>query len=403
MRDRSIEIPPCIALTWPSSEEPMPNGTIGARCREAACTIALTSSVLTGKTTASGAPAACHDSPWLWCSICVGLVVQRSPSKVRRSPMRAARVVSDRMDPISDVLSVTVTSLFTRKTLAFLRALKRNNDREWFRSRKPQYEQHVRGPMIELLARLAADFRTFAPELIADPRVSLYRIYRDTRFSDDKTPLKTHIAAHFPAKGFARNEGAGLYLEIAPAWVWIGGGLYMPSAPDLQAIREHIAAHHRALHRIVTAPSFRRAVGTLDGEQLSRVPRGYLKDHPAAGYLRFKQFLAGCEFEAELAVQSRFYSQVLTVFRAVAPLVRFLNAPLLAARRANLAPHRAGVRGGDPAKVRPYIGNGAHIGNVGTGLQTRPGVRQKRLPPDAALLPDPPRSAPRRPDPVSRW
>jgi uncharacterized protein (TIGR02453 family) len=223
-------------------------------------------------------------------------------------------------------------SPFTRKTLSFLRALKRHNNREWFRQRKAQYEEHVREPMIDLLARLGDDLPSFAPELISDPRVSLYRIYRDTRFSADKRPLKTHIAAHFPAKGFPRNEGAGLYLEITPAWVWIGGGLYMPAAADLRAIREHIAVRHRQLRRIVTSPAFRRTVGSLEGEQLSRVPVGYPKDHAAADYLRFKQFLAGREFEAELAIRDRFYAQLVIIFRTVAPLVRFLNAPLLAAR-----------------------------------------------------------------------
>src|SRR5688572_12166336 len=72
--------------------------------------------------------------------------------------------------------------------------------------------------------------------------------YRDTRFSDDKTPLKTHVAAHFPSRAFGRSGGAGLYVEVTPQWVWIGGGLYMPSASDLQAIREHIAATHPRLH-----------------------------------------------------------------------------------------------------------------------------------------------------------
>jgi uncharacterized protein (TIGR02453 family) len=221
-----------------------------------------------------------------------------------------------------------VKSLFTPKTLAFLRALKRNNDRAWFRSHKAEYELHVRGPMVALLARLAADVPRFAPELISDPRVSLYRIYRDTRFSDDKSPLKTHIAAHFPSRGFARNEGAGLYLEVGPSWVWIGGGLYMPSSSNLQLLREHIAARHRILHRIVSSPSFRRAVGTLEGDRLTRVPRGYPPDHPAAEYLRYKQFLAGREFEADLSTSPRFYPEVLKIFRSVAPLVRFLNTPI---------------------------------------------------------------------------
>ena len=234
-------------------------------------------------------------------------------------------------------------SPFSRKTLAFLRALKRHNDREWFRLRKPQYEEHVRGPMVALLAQLAADLPRFAPELISDPRVSLYRIYRDTRFSSDKSPLKTHVAAHFPSKGFPRHEGAGLYLEVAPTWVWIGGGLYMPPASDLHLIRAHIAGHYRALHRHATGPSFRRAVGTLDGERLSGMPRGYVKDHPAAEYLRFRQFLAGREFDAEFATTARFYAELLRIFQAVAPLVRFLNTPLLAGRRA-----------GADLKVRPY-------------------------------------------------
>ena len=87
---------------------------------------------------------------------------------------------------------------FDPKALAFLRALKRNNDREWFRARKEPYELLLRGPMIELIERLAVDFRSFAPHVTASPKTSLYRIYRDTRFSENKAPLKTHVAAIFP-------------------------------------------------------------------------------------------------------------------------------------------------------------------------------------------------------------
>lgn len=221
-----------------------------------------------------------------------------------------------------------MTSPFTSKTLSFLRALKRNNDRDWFRARKPDYERHVRQPMIELLAWLHRDLRTFAPELVSDPKVCLYRIYRDTRFSEDKRPLKTHVAAHFPSRRFGRSGGAGLYLEIAPQWVWIGGGLYMPDTADLQAIRSHIAATHPRLHRLVTAAKFRTRAGDLDGARLTRVPRGYPTDHPAAHYLQFKQFLAGREYDAGFATDRRFYPELLAVFRSVVPLVRFLNVPL---------------------------------------------------------------------------
>lgn len=222
-----------------------------------------------------------------------------------------------------------MTSPFTRKTLAFLRALKRNNDREWFRARKAEYEQHVRGPMVALLERLARDLPAFAPDLVCDPRVSLFRIYRDTRFSSDKRPLKTNVAAHFPSRKFSKGEGAGLYMEVAPQWVWIGGGIYMPSSGELNAIRATIADDHRRFRRVVTAPTFRRAVGDLSGDRLTRVPRGYLKDHPAADYLRHKQFIGGREYPAEFAISPRFYPQLLTVFRGIAPLVGFLNNAIL--------------------------------------------------------------------------
>jgi uncharacterized protein (TIGR02453 family) len=222
-----------------------------------------------------------------------------------------------------------VTSPFTRKTLAFLRALTRNNDREWFRARKAEYEQHVRSPMVALLERLARDLPAFAPDLVSDPRVSLFRIYRDTRFSSDKRPLKTNVAAHFPSRRFPKGEGAGLYMEVAPQWIWIGGGIYMPSSTELNAIRATIADDHRRFRRVVTAQTFRRAVGGLSGEQLTRVPRGYLKDHPAADYLRHKQFIGGREYPADFALSPRFYPQLLTVFRGIAPMVGFLNNAIL--------------------------------------------------------------------------
>ena len=216
-------------------------------------------------------------------------------------------------------------SPFTRKTLGFLRALARNNDREWFRARKDDYERHVRVPMVELIGRLAEDMRPFAPELVADPKRSLYRIYRDTRFSSDKTPLKTNAAAVFPPRGFSRHEGAGLYFEIAPGWTWMGGGLYMPPSASLHAIRAAIATSHPRLHRIVTAPAFRKTVGTVQGERLSRVPLGFRKDHPAAHYLQFKQFLGFRELPAAFATSADFYPELLRTFRALVPMLRFLN------------------------------------------------------------------------------
>lgn len=216
---------------------------------------------------------------------------------------------------------------FSPKALTFLRALKRNNDRDWFKARKDQYDQLCRAPMLAVIDQLAADFRSFAPDLVASPK-SLYRIYRDTRFSANKAPLKTNVAAIFPCRGLPKHQGAGLYLEVSPGWVWVGGGMYAPETSQLQAVREHIATNLRQFRAIVESPAFRRTVGQLEGEQLQRVPRGFAKDHQAATYLKYRQFLAGREFPAAFATSPRFYAGVLDVFRQVAPLTRFLNDPL---------------------------------------------------------------------------
>lgn len=105
--------------------------------------------------------------------------------------------------------------------------------------------------------------------------------------------------------------------------------MYAPQPAQLQAVREHIAANHKRLRTIVESPEFRQVVGPLAGERLQRVPRGFPKDHEAAEYLRYRQFLAGCEFPPALATTPRFYANLIKVFRQVAPLARFLNEPLL--------------------------------------------------------------------------
>jgi len=217
---------------------------------------------------------------------------------------------------------------FTSDTLRFLRALKRNNDREWFRSRKDDYERHVRAPMIAVIEQLARDFTRIAPELVASPKASLYRIYRDTRFSEDKTPLKTNVAAVFPWKGLARHEGAGLYFEVSPGWVWIGGGMYAPQSPQLVKVREHIVETWPDIRTLTRARAFASRVGTLHGDRLSRVPRGFPADHPSVEFLKHRQFLASREFPADFATSGDFYPTLLATFAAIVPLVRFLNTPL---------------------------------------------------------------------------
>ncbi len=221
------------------------------------------------------------------------------------------------------------TPRFPPEALTFLRGLKRNNRRDWFNARRDKYEAYVRQPMIAFIERLGEDLREFAPDIVANPKTSMFRIYRDIRFAENKAPYKTHVAASFPTRGLPKHTGAGLYFHVSPDEVWIGGGLHSPGTPQLQAIREHIAANLNRLRTIVDSPGFRRTVGRLEGERLLRVPRGFPKDHKAAEFLRYRQYLAGCEVPPALATSPKLYPKILNVFKQVAPLVRFLNEPLV--------------------------------------------------------------------------
>lgn len=225
---------------------------------------------------------------------------------------------------------------FPEAGLRFLRSLKRHNDREWFTSRKPIYEESVRAPMVALVESLAGRFARFAPEIVASPKTSLYRIYRDTRFSKDKSPYKTHVAAIFPVRGVEKHEGAGFYFHVAPTEVLVGGGLYRPFPDDLRAVRLHIAEEYRTLESIVRDRTFRRLFGSLQGDRLTRVPRGFAPDDPAAEYLVFKQFLASRVLQPEQATAPEFVDVLAKTFQALHPLIRFLNEPILRSRESRV-------------------------------------------------------------------
>jgi uncharacterized protein (TIGR02453 family) len=227
---------------------------------------------------------------------------------------------------------VAGASPFTSKTLTFLRALTRNNDREWFRAHAAEYESHVKAPMLLAIARIGEEFRVMAPELMADPKRSLYRIWRDTRFSADKRPLKTNVAAVFPHRLGTRHSSAGLYFEIAPKWVFAGGGIYMPEPGDLVKIRQRIASEPQKFRRLVTAERL-QAIGGIQGERLTRVPRGFPADHPAAEYLRLKHYLGYREWPPDFATSENFWPELLGTFAAVMPLVRYLNETIGVGRR----------------------------------------------------------------------
>lgn len=225
---------------------------------------------------------------------------------------------------------------FTQQSLTFLRALKRNNEKPWFEANRERYEEFIRRPMRELVEEMDVRFARFAPEIVGDVKRSPFRIYRDVRFSRDKSPYKTHAACWFFHRDGAHKVGrdatgggAGFYFHFAPDECFVGGGMWMPPRPALGAIRDAIAEDQKTFERIVTKPSLTRRFGALSDEaMLKRVPRGFAKDHPAAQWLKHQSFVLGREITQAQATSARLPALLEKDFALMLPLVRWINRTL---------------------------------------------------------------------------
>jgi len=218
---------------------------------------------------------------------------------------------------------------FSEAGMQFFRSLIRNNRREWFQPRKHIYEEQVKAPMTVLVSALNAEMMRFAPDHVVDPAKAIYRIYRDTRFSKDKTPYKTHIAAIFPRRGTEKHGGAGLYFSVSPKEIEVAGGVYMPGPDALLAIRTHLAEHHAEFSRIIKSRNLRTLMGEMHGDQLSRVPKGFPCDHPAADLLRYRQWLFYVMLDPALSTTPKLLPAIRKRFEVMMPFLEFLNEPLI--------------------------------------------------------------------------
>ena len=215
---------------------------------------------------------------------------------------------------------------FPPEALQFFRRLARNNRREWFLPRKALFEEKVKEPMRQLVDALNVALRDFAPEYETDPDKAIFRIYRDIRFSKDKKPYKEQIAATFHRHGSMGHGQGGYYVAISHKSVAVGGGVYMPEPPQLLAIRQRIATRHEEFRRILAVRSVRKLLGCLEGKRLSRVPRGFAADHPAADLLRYKYYILYKELPPGLVTSPALYKAVVERFRVMVPFLEFLTA-----------------------------------------------------------------------------
>jgi uncharacterized protein (TIGR02453 family) len=202
----------------------------------------------------------------------------------------------------------------------FLGELARHNDRDWFNAHKEEYVTHVRDPLLAFVLAIGPKLRAISPHIVADPRPaggSLLRIHRDTRFSRDKKPYKTNAALVFRLG--ARNfEAPGYYLHLEPGTVFLGAGLWRPSADGLRAIREAIVEDPRGWRRA-------KRSGIAHGQTaLKRPPRGFDPDHPFVEDLKRTSFTTGVQFSERQACSPRFPALCVQACRRETPLMRFL-------------------------------------------------------------------------------
>ncbi|HXC25442.1 MAG TPA: DUF2461 domain-containing protein [Gemmatimonadaceae bacterium] len=225
---------------------------------------------------------------------------------------------------------------FRPAALTFFRGLKRNNSKSWFEENRQVYEAEVKHPMLLLIEEIDARLGEVAPEIVGHPKRSMFRLHRDIRFSKDKSPYKTNAAVWFYHRdaghgvgGQTAHGGAGLYFQLAPNDTFIGGGIWMPPSPTLKRLREVIAEDHETLEEIVTAPAFRRVFGTLDDSaMLTRPPRGFTPDHPAAQWLRYKSFVASAPMTVAEVQSPKLPDLIVKRYTAMLPFVRWLNTAL---------------------------------------------------------------------------
>jgi uncharacterized protein (TIGR02453 family) len=225
---------------------------------------------------------------------------------------------------------------FRPEAIQFLVDLAANNERTWFQPRKGEYERLLKEPLEALCVALDGEFRSRGLPLRADPSRSPFRIYRDTRFSKDKSPYKTHVAASFgwagdddEAAGRSHTENvhaSGGYFHLQPGEIFVGGGVWHPDPSWLKAFRDRVVDDFDGFRDIVEAPAFRDTFGTVgdDGESLKRVPAGYPPDHPAADLLRKKNVTFGRRLADADALSPTLPTVIADSFAAGTPLLRYL-------------------------------------------------------------------------------
>jgi uncharacterized protein (TIGR02453 family) len=222
-------------------------------------------------------------------------------------------------------VATTEAPSFSPALFAFLRELARNNEREWFNANKARYEQEVKEPALAFVEDIGYRLPQVAPHLTADKR-SLFRIYRDTRFSKDKTPYKTHVGLYFRHARSGEADTAGVYLHLEPGHVFLGAGIWHPASPALKRIRDALVARPDEWREALAAVA---PVWTIaDGESLKRPPAGYRADHPLIEDIKRKSFAITSPLSQKEATACGFLDECEQRVARARPYMEFLCSAL---------------------------------------------------------------------------
>lgn len=215
----------------------------------------------------------------------------------------------------------------SKQAFQFLKDLKSNNDRDWFNANKARYEQ-AKGEFEEFIDALIARIAEFDGSIMHHrAKDCVFRIYRDVRFSKDKSPYKTHFGAHISAavKKSEIHSRAGYYIHLEPGASMLAGGAYLPKGPWLKAIRQEIEYNAAEFKNILADANFKKYFGTMEGEKLKTTPQGYAADHPEIEFLKHKSFLATHNCIDKDVFAANFLDHSANVFKALFPFDQFLN------------------------------------------------------------------------------
>src|SRR5688572_1085333 len=217
--------------------------------------------------------------------------------------------------------------MLVKETVDFLKKLEKNNNREWFTANKKLFE-NANNNVIALTDDLIGRIAKFDPDVAGlDPKTCIFRIYRDVRFSKDKSPYKTNLGA-FISPGGRKTMSPGYYFHVQPGMFFAAAGKHLPDAAELLKIRTSIAADPKEFFKIVESKKFIERFGGLDGEKLTRPPKGFPADHEAIEYLKMKSFTVSEEFGPKDVVSAEYPKMLAESFKASYPLIIFLRKAL---------------------------------------------------------------------------